>query len=173
MEYISFFEQFALRVPAYSAHPKKMRKKENNESEKNISDFDVFISYSHQDKNIAERICKILQGYGISFWIDLEGVRHGDDFKEDIVDAIEISKILLFISSANSNQSRNTIKEVGLAEKNNKVILPVRIDDSPYNKSLEYDLCNRHWIQLSDMGDIETLGQQIKDNISFYLNRGD
>lgn len=173
MEYISFFEQFALRVPAHSAHPKKIRKKENNESEKNISDFDVFISYSHQDQDIAKRICSILEGYGISFWIDHEGVHHGDDFKEDIVDAIKISKILLFISSTNSNKSRNTIKEVGLAEKNNKVILPVRIDDSPYNKSLEYDLCNRHWIQLSDMGDIETLGQQIKDNISFYLNRGD
>lgn len=172
MDYISFFEQFALRVPARSAPRKKAAIKDNIEREKPMQEFDVFVSYSHLDKDIAESICSILGRYGISFWIDQEGVRHGDDFKEDIVDAIDMSKILLFISSANSNNSRHTIKEVSLAEKSNKVILPVRIDDSPYNKSLEYDLCNRHWIQLDD-NDLENLGQQLRDNISFFLNRKD
>ena len=133
--------------------------------------YDVFISYSHQDKEVAERICTLLDQYGISHWIDRDGVRHGEDFKEDIVDAIVRSKILLFISSVNSNKSRNTVKEVGLAEKSNKVILPIRIDDSPYNKSLEYDLCNRHWIQLKDMDSLEDLGRQLNENIRFYLNR--
>lgn len=177
MDYISFFEQFALRVPAKSdmialksrASHAATRLETTHEAEKHHTD--VFISYSHQDKDVAERICSMLNDFGITYWIDHEGVRHGDDFKEDIVDAIVHSDILLFISSANSNKSRNTIKEVGIAENSNKPILPVRIDDSPYNKSLEYDLCNRHWIQLKDMNSFEDLGQQLNDNIQFYLNR--
>ena len=67
--------------------------------------------------------------------------------------------------------SRNTIKEVGLAEGYNKVIIPVKIDDSPYHKSLEYDLCNRHWVQLKDKKGFEELGQELNENIRFYLNR--
>ena len=175
MDYIGFFEQFALCVPTkFDAHSfvgTPLRKT----VDETVSQpgFDVFISYSHQDRDIAEQICQLLDQYGISYWIDREGVRHGDDFKEDIFDAIVSSKILLFISSVNSNKSRNTVKEVGLAEKSNKVILPVRIDDSPYNKSLEYDLCNRHWIQLKDAGSMENLGRQLNDNIRFYLNRGE
>ncbi|MBP5547372.1 MAG: TIR domain-containing protein [Bacteroidales bacterium] len=177
MDYIGFFEQFALRVPAKSDMT-VLNNKVNSAMSKletshitNKNNINVFISYSHQDKEIAERICTILSGYGITYWIDREGVRHGDDFKEDIVDAIVRSEILLFISSANSNNSRNTIKEVSIAENSNKPILPVRIDDSPYNKSLEYDLCNRHWIQLKDMNSFDELGQELNDNIRFYLNR--
>ena len=177
MDYIGFFEQFALRVPANSdltALKTKINtavtKIETTKDNKGQST-NVFISYSHQDKDVTEKICSLLNGYGITYWIDREGVRHGDDFKEDIVDAIVRSDILLFISSANSNKSRNTIKEVSVAENSNKPILPIRIDDSPYNKSLEYDLCNRHWIQLKDMNSFEELGQQLNDNIRFYLNR--
>lgn len=175
MDYIAFFEQFALRVPTKFDTPKPLvpplKKSTNNTTAH--QEYDVFISYSHQDKEIAEQICALLDQYNIAHWIDREGVRHGDDFKVDIVDAINSSKILLFISSINSNQSRNTVKEVGLAEKSNKVILPVRIDESPYNKSLEYDLCNRHWIQLKDMESMEDLGRQLNENIRFYLNRKD
>ncbi len=175
MDYIGFFEQFSLRVPTKLDTP-KLSIPTLRSSTSDIAtqqEFDVFISYSHQDKEMAEQICKLLDQYNISHWIDREGVRHGDDFKEDIVDAIIGSKILLFISSTNSNKSRNTVKEVGLAEKSNKVILPIRIDDSPYNKSLEYDLCNRHWLQLKDMDNMEDLGRQLNENIRFYLNRKD
>lgn len=172
MDYITFFEQFSIRAPYYSessaAPPPSPKMAEPNDSSPG---FDVFISYSHHDKEVAERICSLLDRYNISYWIDKEGVRHGEDFKEDIVDAIGRSKILLFISSANSNKSRNTIKEVGLAEGYNKVIIPVKIDDSPYHKSLEYDLCNRHWVQLKDKKGFEELGQELNENIRFYLNR--
>ena len=172
MDYIAFFEQFSIRAPYYSessaAPPPSPKMAEPNDSSPG---FDVFISYSHHDKEVAERICSLLDRYNISYWIDKEGVRHGEDFKEDIVDAIGRSKILLFISSANSNKSRNTIKEVGLAEGYNKVIIPVKIDDSPYHKSLEYDLCNRHWVPLKDKKGFEELGQELNENIRFYLNR--
>lgn len=175
MNYITFFEQFSLRVPVktlYSFCNSPSKKVVETASEQ-LSEYNVFISYSHQDEDAVMRICSLLDKYGISYWVDHDGEHHSDDFKEYIVEAICRSKILLFVSSYNSNKSKNTVKEIGVAEKNDKVILPVRIDDSPYNKSLEYDLCNRHWIQLKDMDGWEELGRQINENIRFYLNRKD
>jgi len=49
----------------------------------------------------------------------------------DIVDAIEKSDLVLFISSVNSNASHNVAKEISIADKFKKTILPVRIDDAP------------------------------------------
>lgn len=175
MDYVTFFEQFSLRAPANTVlrNSSAPSSRVVDMVSEPLSDFDVFISYSHQDKEIVGQICTLLDQYGITYWIDHEGEHHSDDFKEYIVDAICHSKILLFISSINSNRSRNTVKEVGVAEKNDKVILPVRIDEAPYNKSLEYDLCNRHWIQLKDPNGFEELGCQLNENIRFYLNRKD
>ena len=174
MDYVIFFDQFSRCTKSVSPNLRPSIKKVEQETEP-LPEFDVFISYSHLDEDIAKQLCVMLDQYGISHWIDRDGVRHGDNFKEDIVDAINRSKILLFISSVNSNKSRDTVKEVGLAEKNNKVILPVKIDDAPYNKSLEYDLGLRHWIQLKDMNSnsLEDLGRQLNENIRFYLNRKD
>lgn len=177
MDYIAFFEQFSLRVPsetsAIMTNPTPIPSAVGNDTDGGIAEeFDVFISYSHQDYEIADNICSMLDGYGISYWIDHGMERHSDDFKEEIVNAILKSRILLYISSVNSNKSRNTVKEVSVAENNNKVILPVKVDGAAYNKSLEYDLANKHWLQLKDM-DYEDLGRQINENIRYYLNRND
>lgn len=173
MDYISFFEQFSLKVPSDAKVPMMSKRTTPAVSEETpLPEFDVFISYSHQDNEIADRICSLLDTHGISYWIDHGAERHSDDFKEDIVNAILNSKILLYISSINSNKSRNTVKEVSVAENNNKVILPVKVDGASYNKSLEYDLCNRHWVQLKDMN-YDELGREISENIRFYLNRKD
>lgn len=172
MDYIAFFEQFALRVPTRDTRAVKLpaiKVVADGESAPQVA-HDVFISYSHEDRETVEHICGVLDNYGISYWIDRDGVRHGDNFKEDIVKAIASSMILLFVSSANSNKSPNTIKEVGVAENYKKITLPVKIDNEPFCQSLQYDLCNRHWVQF-DINDLESFGRELNDNIRFHLNR--
>ncbi len=175
MDYVAFFEQFALLVPTQRDRSRTLPLVHKNAGEiiEVPITHQVFISYSHKDQEIVNRICAELDRHKISYWIDRDGIRHGESFKEDIVKAIAGAEILLFISSANSNMSRNTVKEVGVAETYDRVILPVKIDDSSYNKSLQYDLCNRHWVQLDDWEDLESFGRELNDNIRFYLNRKD
>lgn len=178
MDYISFVEQFAIRASSDSGIAPSKESENRPINHQNISkdkqltcDHDVFISYSHQDTEIARRVCSLLDKHKITYWIDNQGIRQGDDFKNDIVEAIQRSNILLFLSTRNSNKSRNTIKEVSIAEYNNKAILPVKFDDSPYDKSLEYDLCNLHWIQLGDNKDYDELGRQLSESIRYHKNR--
>lgn len=99
---------------------------------------DVFISYSRKDKTIVDEICELLDENNISFWRDVGEIGPGGQFMGDIVDAIKGCKITLFISSANSNQSLYTAKEVALAFNEGKHIIPYKIDHSSFNKNMEF-----------------------------------
>ena len=53
-----------------------------------------------------------------------------------ITRAIRTSQIFLFVSSKNSNQSLWTSNEISTALEYKKVIIPFRLDESPYNDSV-------------------------------------
>ena len=77
----------------------------------------------------------------------------------------------MFISSFNSNKSPNTVKEVSIAENYGKVVIPIRIDDSAYDMSLEYDLCNRDWMNFQEGMDYDASAKKLYENLRFYLDR--
>ena len=84
----------------------------------------------------------------IPYWIDINGVFSGANFKEEIVNAISSSEIVLFLSSQNSNSSANVAKEISIADKCQKVIIPVRLDNSAMNPKIEYDLAGIDFVDL-------------------------
>ena len=92
---------------------------------------------------------QLLDANSITYWLDTEKIRMGSEFMGDIVDAIEKSDLVLFISSVNSNASHNVAKEISIADKFKKTILPVRIDDAPYSSVIEYDLIGVDYIDYS------------------------
>lgn len=96
------------------------------------SDHPFFISYSHKDVDLVRHIVnEVNQQLGISCWIDLEGIDCTDAaFREDIIQAIDASDIVLFMLSKHSMQSAFTKKEVLYAREIGKKVLPIRIDDS-------------------------------------------
>ena len=99
-----------------------------------------FISYSRKDKDAADCLCEILKENDIAYWIDKEGIYSSSNYKELIVDAIDVSESVIFISSVNSNASINCIREIGYAVNMNKPILPLMLDDAPYAKSIRLDI---------------------------------
>ena len=110
--------------------------------------YDIFISYSNKDKDVVHKYAKYLENLGYAVWYDVKGLYGGAKFAGEIADAIEASKLFVFFSSENSNKSEWTKGEIFLAQKYNKQILPVRIDDSEYEKSvmivllpLQYIVC--------------------------------
>lgn len=110
--------------------------------------YDIFISYSNKDRQIVHKYAKFLEDYGYKVWYDAKGLYGGVKFAGEIADAIEASKLFVFFSSENSNKSEWTKGEIFLAQKFGKQILPVRLDDSDYEKSvmivllpLQYIVC--------------------------------
>lgn len=107
---------------------------------------DVFISYSRKDKAVVDLICEELRKNSISYWIDKEIIGMGETFSDKIVAAIKESRITVFVSSSESNMSHYTVKEITIAFKNNKHIIPFRIEDVPFASSLEFYLCDLNWV---------------------------
>lgn len=158
-DYLPFFEWFA----AYSYNAEKTIEKEEVDDGLDVQCFDdvkipdvdslgnghkVFISYSRKDSEIAKGICDTLNKMNIPYWIDINGVYSGSNFKEMIVKAISSSEIVLFLSSVNSNKSDNVAKEISIADKYGKIIIPVRLDSSPMNPRMDYDLAGIDFVDL-------------------------
>lgn len=119
--------------------------------------YDVFISYSRKDyvdehKNVipgneVSRIKDALTEAGITYWFDEEGIYSGQNFVEKIVTNIENAKVFLFLSTANSNKSPWTCKEIASADEFKKHIIPVRIDSAPYNKKVLFRIADLDYIE--------------------------
>jgi hypothetical protein len=157
--YLPFFEWFA----AYSYKAEKSIEQDTyNDATDDINfdnvlipkvdaidkDHKVFISYSRKDSDKARGICDTLNKMGISYWIDIDGIYSGANYKELIVKAISTSVIVLFLSSENSNKSDNVAKEISIADKYGKVIIPVRLDQSTMNPKMDYDLAGIDFVEL-------------------------
>lgn len=125
---------------------------------------DIFISYSRKDAATVKAIYDWLEKAGYKCWLDVDGMFSGVSFKKVIVDAIKQAKILLFMSSENSNKSRNVVSEVSLAMEYGKKIIPVRLDMSPYSESVEYDIIN-HDYTAYDRSHTEASNQEILKKI--------
>ena len=128
----------------------------------------VFISYSRKDQDMAEHLCNTLTENGIEYWIDKEGIYSSFNYKELIVDAIEVSKAVIFISSANSNISINVIREIGYAVNMHKPILPLTLDDAPYAKSIRLDISD---IDQIDFKNPVASSKKLITSLMYVLNR--
>lgn len=118
---------------------------------------DFFISYSRKDLSVVEYVYQRLRALDYDVWVDLKGIESGDPaFKQTIVRAIKQSRLFIFFSSIASNQSPWTAKEIGIACKNGIPILPIKLDDSPYNDSVSLDLVNVDYVDWSSLDNRQT-----------------
>jgi tetratricopeptide (TPR) repeat protein len=107
---------------------------------------DVFISYSVKDKTTADAICATLEANGIRVWIAPRDVMPGSDWGESIIEAIEQSKVMILVFSANSNASPQIKREIERSVNKGVTVVPFRIDDILPSKTLEYFISTQHWL---------------------------
>ena len=101
---------------------------------------DVFVSYSRQDRERVLAITRRLEEAGISVWIDQGGIDGATYWGEEIVHAIEDSKMLLLMASQNSIGSENVAKEVMLISEKKLPILPIHLEPVTIPAILKYPL---------------------------------
>jgi len=107
---------------------------------------DVFISYSEEDKGIADATCALLEARRIRCWIAPRDVQPGVPYPQSIMDGIRGSHVLVLILSAKSNTSKHVMREVERAVNCEIPIVPLRIEDVSLSGSLEYLVGPVHWL---------------------------
>ncbi len=118
----------------------------------------IFISYSRIDKNIVFPFVKrIEQELNTTCWIDFEGIESGSLFEDVIVNAIEESKVVLFMLSDSSINSKWTKREVLYAEDEGKRIVPIVVDGKGLRKWFKFHFGNVDYIEIKDEGQCDKL----------------
>ena len=88
--------------------------------------FDAFISYGRADsKDFALKLQTGLKKHGLEVWFDFNDIPLGVDFQNQIDDGIEKADSFLFVISPHSINSPYCLKEIELAIKCNKRIIPL------------------------------------------------
>jgi hypothetical protein len=89
----------------------------------------VFLSYSRQDQETAERLTADLNQRGIKIWRDIEQIEAGTDWAVEIEKGLMRASAMLYISSRHSKTSEWMKHEVSNFLQREGVIIPIVLDD--------------------------------------------
>lgn len=103
--------------------------------------------------------------------MDVNGIETGDEFKRNIVTAIKESEVFLFFSSAASNASLWTVKEVNVAVMLQKSIIPIKLDSAMYDDSILFDLAGLDFIMCNDIGGFSDEIDKLLRSLRKTINR--
>jgi hypothetical protein len=59
----------------------------------------VFISYARGDKDVAQALARKLNDRGIPTWLDIEKIREGENWDENLREAINASRLCVVLVS--------------------------------------------------------------------------
>jgi hypothetical protein len=126
------------------------RQKSNGRSFGVIVNPKIFIAYSSKDQEVARTICTALENRGLACWISLRNIKAGENYGEQILKAIRAAKIMVLVFTTHANNSKEIKKELALANQNNLVVIPVRIEDVTPNEVFAYEFATQQWIDFFD-----------------------
>ena len=107
---------------------------------------DLFISYSSDDKPIADATCAKLEARRIRCWIAPRDIEVGQKFGEAITRAISTSRAVVLVFSGSVNRSKWVCRELERAVHHGLPIFPLRVEDVPLSDEISLYLAGQHWL---------------------------
>jgi hypothetical protein len=129
---------------------------------------DVFISYSSRNRLVADALKHNLEASGIRCWKAPDSILPGQVWEEAIISAIKNCRIVLLIWSTLSQESEQVQRELSVAVKSGKAVIPYRIEDVQPEGLFEYYLTNTHWLDAYSK-DIDCAIQEVVKRIEALL----
>ena len=126
---------------------------------------DAFVSYSKNDIETVDAICKALEENGLSCWYAPRNVPIGADWDASIMEALAASRVMILVWSSHSDQSKQVKREVALAlDEIGVTVIPFRIESIEPSK-LRYYLSGIQWFDASNPppeANLKRLVEQVK-----------
>lgn len=108
---------------------------------------DAFVSYSSNDRAIADAVVERLENGGVRCWIAPRDIGAGQDWSASIPPAIDECAVFILILSPSSNDSQQVAREVHIAQAvPGKLVIPFRVEPVEPKGALRYLLSGLHWL---------------------------
>jgi len=109
----------------------------------------VFVSYSRSNRDVVYPLVAEVEAAGRDVWIDREELQAGANRAGMIVRAIRGSDTFCLMCSAEAFQSDTVRREIYIADKYKRKLLPVRLDFAQMPGDFQYFLIDRQWLDLT------------------------
>lgn len=108
----------------------------------------VFISYAHVDNAAVQPVVSAVKDAGRDVWIDKGGINPGENWAGEIVRGIKGARGVMVMCSPSAFESDHIKREVYLADRYKKPMLPVFIADAQPPEDFEYFFAGVQWLEL-------------------------
>ena len=108
--------------------------------------YDVFISYSQQNKNVADAIVADFEQNGIRCWYAPRDLMPGKSWMESVQDAIKNCEIVIPVCTPDPDSSPRVSNELALAASEGRSIEPFRLSRNDISNNLLNAPAGVHWI---------------------------
>jgi hypothetical protein len=115
----------------------------------------VFVSYARANAPIVLPICEAVKKEGNHLWLDQEGIGAGEGWAGEIVRAIRTVKGVAVMCSHAAFESDHVKREIYLADRYKKRLLPVFIEDASPPEDFEYFFAGVQWLKLHETPEAE------------------
>lgn len=105
----------------------------------------VFISYSHQDQEMIDKLANAVNNSKELIWLDRNFIMPGDVWRDKIEKALKNSYCVIFFASPSSIKSKEAKLEIDYAIKLRKKVIPVLLEKC----DLPYEISNLHFVDLT------------------------
>ena len=105
----------------------------------------VFVSHGSEDRVLANELAAFIESKGVKAWIAPRDVRPGQDYSEQLQEAIETCSSFVVLVTEKANKSPYVRAETEMAFSTSKPIFPVRMSDIKPAAGLAFFLKIRHW----------------------------
>jgi hypothetical protein len=120
---------------------------------------DIFISYSRKDESFIKQLYQALSDRGISAWYDREDIGVGSQWATEIVEGIRACRVFLLVLSPDSAASVNVRKEVDLAQRYQRQIVPLIWRATEIPVAMEYQLAGIQWMEFNEVAGDDKFNQ--------------
>lgn len=117
--------------------------------------FVVFVFYAHADSASVQPVVEVVKDNGRQVWIDKGGIAPGENWAGEIVRGIKGSTGVMVMCSPNAFESDHIKREVYLADRYKKPMLPVFIAEAQLPEDFEYFFAGVQWLELFKLPEAE------------------
>lgn len=115
----------------------------------------VFVSYAHDDAVAVGPVVAAVERAGRPVWIDKSDISAGAGWAGEIVRAIRNAEGVMVLCTPAAFRSDHVKREVYLADRYRKPLLPVMLAPAPLPEDFEYFFAGLQWLELHRLAETE------------------